>query len=111
MAIDKEKLLASVSSQEEVEIPGKGTVVVRALTRAEIHSNAQGDKKSKLSNEDVEARTIVFGLVEPELDINEAKQWMKAAPAGEIQLVVEKIMELSGYGEDAVNKAYERFRD
>jgi hypothetical protein len=105
MAIDKETLFLQDNFPEEiVEIPGKGEVRIRALTRAEMHSmNPNG----KTSAADVEYRTVVFGMLEPSLDIKEVKQWANVASVGEFQVVLRAIMRLSGMSatEEEVNEA------
>ena len=115
MAIEKEALFLQDNFPEEiVEIPGKGEVRIRALTRAEMHSmNPHG----KTSAVDVEYRTIVFGMLEPSLDIKEVKAWADVASVGEFQKVLRAIMRLSGMvaSEEEVNEAqksaYKSLRD
>jgi len=109
--LTKEAALEKIEKTREVEVPGRGgSVLIRPLTRAEIHSNST-DNNKKLTAEEVEARTLMFGCVDPEFDINEARDVLKTWNAGDVQVVMEAIMDFSGYGEDKVNEAYERFRD
>lgn len=105
--MNKEDLLKPSFAQQDVEIPGKGTVTVRALTRAELHQvGADGNKGKPRPNKEVEALTIVYGLVDPQLDINEVQEWMDNCPMGEIQPVLDAIQEVSGMREAADKAAY-----
>lgn len=109
--LTKEQFLdVSEDKTREVEIPDKGTVLIRSLTRAEVHSNSMENNK-KLTAEEVEARTLMFGLVDPELNIEEARQVLKLWPAGDVQVIVEAIMDISGFGKEKQAEAYERFRN
>lgn len=110
MALSKEELLAPSVPTDKVELPDKGFVVVRALTRGQVHANSEAREKGKASNKEIEAKTLVWGLVEPELDINEVKAWMDSSSTEEIDLVVSKIMELSGFDDEARKEAAARFQ-
>lgn len=109
--LSKDQLLTASVPTEEVEIPGKGSVLVRALTRGQVHANSEARDKGKKSNKDIEAQTLVWGLVEPELDINEVKQWMDQSGTDEVNIVVEKIMELSGFDEEKQKEAAKSLRE
>lgn len=111
MTLSKEELLAGTVPTDKVEIPGKGEVLVRALTRGQVHANSEAREKNRLSNKEIEAKTLAWGLVEPELDINEVKAWMDSAGTAEVNLVVEKIMELSGFEEEDRKEAAARFHE
>ncbi len=104
--MDKATLLAGGVVKDEVEIPGKGMVQVRGLTRDEVHQANRDPKGKDRSSSEVEVFLVVYGMVDPELDVNDVRAWFKAAPAGEVQVVVEKIMDLSGIGKDAAKEAY-----
>lgn len=109
--MDKETLLKPSFAQAEVEVPGKGSVTVRALTRAELHQvGADGNRGKPRPNKDVEALTLVYGLVDPKLDIDEVRHWMEISPMGEIQPVLDAIQEVSGMKEGSDKNAYKSVR-
>jgi hypothetical protein len=89
--VDKELLFKPRLAEAEVEIPGVGTVRVRALSRAEamVVSGVNGAAA-------MERKTLHLGMVDPQLTEAEVGQWQKAAPAGDLQIVNQRIAELSG---------------
>lgn len=94
--IDKEALLKSALPEAEVEVPGRGTVRVRALTRAEALRLQRADI--------VEADVIALaaGLVDPALTIEEARTLVETSSATEVvQPIITAVMELSGLIEGA----------
>jgi len=125
MAIDKDTLFKSVVPEEDVELDGKGSVRVRALTRDELHqvnayssrgSNSD-EKRTATASRDAELMAVHYGLVDPPLDINEVKEYAKAAAVGEFQRITKTIMRLSGVGANekevrqSTNDAYADFRE
>lgn len=96
--MDKSTLLASVPNTAEVEVPGKGTVTVRGLTRYEV---ALMTKKCQGDNDKTERFILATGLVEPKLTEDEVEVWQQIATAGEILSVAKKINELSGFSQGA----------
>lgn len=106
--MDKELLFKPNLSEEDVEIPGRGTVRVRTISRAEMHSI---NLKCKGNPAEVEWRSIAAGMVDPELSYDEVREWSKAASPGEIQLVMRAIIDLSGLKDGADKEAYQQFRD
>lgn len=91
--IDKAALFAPRLPEQDVEIPGVGTIRVRALTRLEagqVERRGAGDIDGK------ERLILSFGMVDPELTEAEAGQWMKLVTPGEITTVAMTIAELSG---------------
>lgn len=110
MTLSKEQLLTPSVPTEKVELPGKGEVLVRALTRGQVHANSEARDKGKKSNKEIEAQTIVWGLVEPELDINDVKAWMDSSSTDEVNRVVSAIMELSGFDEEKQKEAAKSLR-
>lgn len=111
MVLDKATLLKESITQDEVELPGKGSVVIRALTRHELHLCGKDGANKKLTAEEVEALTLHYAMVEPELDVTECREWIKVANSGEIQRVIDKVMEISGFDPEAQKKAYKSLRD
>lgn len=97
--MDKNLLLKTFFPEEEVEIPGKGTVRVRSISRAELHSWNKPGKDADAG--ELERRTVQAGLIDPKLTYDEVCTWFENASAGEIQPVVKAIMRLSGLSEGA----------
>lgn len=110
---DKAKLLAKRSDtptgfpEEDVEIPGFGTVRVRGLSRFEV-LHLQNGPRSALA---LEQRTVAMGLVDPVMSEDEVKQWQKVAAAGELDILSQTIGRLSGMFEKSTKKAYQDFED
>lgn len=94
--MDKEVLLKARLPEDDVEIPGVGTVRVRGLSRDEVLA---AQKASTFA--EFERHLVSYGMVDPELTLSEAGQWQMASPAGEMEPVTEKIRDLSGVGDDA----------
>lgn len=104
--MDKASLLRPHLPEAEVELPGGGTVRVRALSTAETHKlKAVGDDSDRL-----ETLMLTWSMVEPELSEDEVGQWRAGAPVGETQTVVERVVELSGMQKDAQKDAETSFR-
>lgn len=117
--MDKDDLFISVLPEEDVELPNdKGTVRVRALTRAELHETTVDRTGGKNPNRarDAELRMVCYAMVDPPLNIKEVTEWSKAASNGEFQKVVKTIIQLSKVGDDeeeiaeAQRQAYDDFR-
>ena len=118
--MDKATLFKSRLPEDDVEIPGVGTVRVRALNHKEaIHVQGAEDTPGER-----ERRLLAQGLVDPMLmdpvrlhDLGdkpcvkcaEAGQWQKAAPADELVPVMERITQLSGMGDKAAKEAFKEF--
>lgn len=98
--VDKAVLLKARIGEDLVEIPGVGEVRVRALSRAEVLAMGS-DKKA------AEIFCLSRGIVEPELTEAEAGQLLEATPGGELQVVVDAIMRLSGLTEGAQKSSRE----
>lgn len=106
--IDKEALLKPRLAEREVEIPGVGSVRVRAMSRAEalgLRNVPPGDLAA------VERYMLRHGLVEPVLTPEEIVQWQQASPGAELDAVVDAIADLSGVKEGAPRQAYDQFRN
>lgn len=102
MAVDKEALFRPRCPEADVELPGVGTVRVRGLTRAQIVEIA---KKSN-NGEDMEARSLSWALVDPQLTEDEVRQWIAVAPFGEIEQLSQRVNQLSGIAGRADKEAY-----
>lgn len=113
--MDKELLFKTRLPEADLEIPGVGTVRVRGLSRAEVMvmrkatdtmENMDGPRALVL-----ERKLIAAAMVEPQLTEAEVGQWQKAAAAGELEPVVQKVQELSGMLGNAAKEAVQTFRD
>lgn len=98
--IDKARLFAKRLPSDTVPIPGVGHVTVRGLSRDETADIPN------LTGAERESTIISRAMVDPELTVDEVRQWMKAAPAGEFDKVSTKIGELSGLLESSGKDAY-----
>lgn len=96
MAVDKETLLKERLPEDDFEIPGVGTVRVRALSRGEVFRVQKLDDVGAY-----ERKVLHFGMVAPAMSEIDVGNWQEACPAGELDPVVNKIKELSGLGDDA----------
>lgn len=97
--MDKSALLASRLPEGEVELPGVGVIRVRGLSRFEaLHS---GD----LDGEEREVYWLSCGIVEPALTKDEIKRWRDSATYAEVELVADRIAELSGMKDTSAKEA------
>jgi len=110
--IDREKLLAPRADtatglpEDDVEVPGMGTVRVRGLSRDEVF----GAQETKGGTAAVERVVLHLAMIDPPLSVADVGRWQKASPAGEIEHVTDRIHELSGMTEDADKQAMLGFR-
>lgn len=106
--IDKEGLLKGQLPELEVDVPGKGSVRVRGLSRAEyLRMGVIGQKDI----EQAEVFMLSVALVDPSLSEAEVKEWRSGSTAGEIDPVTNAINDLSGLNQTALKQAVETFRD
>lgn len=94
--IDKEAFLKPRLPEATVELDG-ATVTVRGLSRSEVI----GLQPLAKDQEQLEKRILLFGFVDPVLTPDEVDQWYAAAPAGDIDRVIDEISGLSGTSEGA----------
>jgi len=120
--VDKEALFTPRLPEDDVEVPGVGTVRVRALSRLEaMHVQAASEDVAE-----ADRRVIAQGLVDPALVIPglrhradgkpceacaDAKRWQDATTAQELEPVTDRIAELSGMKEGADKAAFQSVRD
>lgn len=107
MAIDKGALLQKRLKQREVEIPDMGTVTVRSLSRAE----AQKVHGVGMDPGELERKMIAIAMVEPTMTEDEVGTWQEAADVGELSLVVNAIIEMSGMEVATPKEVMQQFRD
>lgn len=109
MTVSKEQLLKPRLEEADVEIRGVGTVRVRALSRGEIFMM---QTRTEGKGTDVKERLILsLGMIDPALTDSEIREWHGAAPAGELDPVVDKIRDLSGLAEGADKSGVPEVRD
>lgn len=117
--MDKADLFKPRLPEDDVEIPGVGSVRVRGLNRKEaVHVQLTDDPEER------DRRVLAQGLVDPMLMVPgmlhslgdkrcakcaEVGQWQEAAPAGELEPVSERITELSGLADGAAKEVYKEF--
>lgn len=106
MSVSKADLLKARFGVEDVEIAGVGTVKVRALTRGQA-LQVQGQE---MTVAEMERKLIAWAMVEPSLTEEDVQQWQDSSPAGELQVVTDAIVRLSGMESGASKEAMKRFR-
>jgi hypothetical protein len=106
MAVNKQSLLSARTVEHEVEIPGVGTVKVRALTREE----ALAVRNQEMTVAEMEQKLLAAAMLEPQLTVKEVAMWQRNSPAGELEPVVNKIVEISGLAVEAAKEAMKTFR-
>jgi hypothetical protein len=101
----KESLFKPRLPEDDVDLPGIGTIRVRGLSRAEVMVMRKAtDTADNLDGPRVlvlERKMIAAAMVDPELTEAEVGQWQTAATAGELEPVTDRIQELSGMVEGA----------
>lgn len=103
--MDKEFLFKPRLPEADVEIPGVGTVRVRGLSRVEVLSIQKlGRDGSNVGL--IERHVVAMGMVDPALSVSDVERWQEASPGGEIDVVADRIRELSGIGEGAAKAQY-----
>ncbi len=100
----KARLLKPRLPEADVDVPGVGVVRVRGLNRAEAMR-----VQSANGTEATERRIVAFGMVDPPMTEAEVGQWQRAAPAGDLEAVSNKIAELSGMLAESAKEAMKTF--
>lgn len=81
----------------EVETAG-GVVVVRGLSRYEIHLGGKGTDDAAV----IEARNLSYAVLDPPMTFGQAMMWIKGSKAGgDVARVSRAIRDLSGLGPGA----------
>lgn len=85
--------------QDNVEVPGVGTLRVRAMNRGELlYAGKLNEDKGQGA---MEAYVLSSCLVDPQMTLDDVADWQTSGAAMECQPVVAKINELSGVGKGA----------
>lgn len=114
--MDKSALFGGTLPTEEIEIPGKGTITVKALNRYEMLTANKGiDDNDPERGFKIEQRMLSYALVDPKITVKDAERWQRSAPAAEITPVLNAINRLSGVSQDPkanpVKEAYKSVPD
>lgn len=104
--MDKEALFKARLPEEIVEIPNVGTVLVRGLSRADIHKMRKADTSEPGS---FERLLLAKAMVDPELTEDEVDRWQEAATSGEVDDVVAVITRLSALDKESAKEKYKEF--
>ncbi len=104
--MDKELLFKERLPEDDVELPGVGTVRVRGLNRDEAMSVGKIDDPAMKDR-----HIIAIGMVDPRMSVSDVARWGKASVAGELEKVSRRIGELSGLLEGADKAAYKSAGD
>lgn len=89
--MDKDTLLGDLRPTKEIEVPGKGTMTIRALSRMELMLGA----KPADSNEQ-EQMLLAWAVVDPVLTRADVKRWQETSVPGEVAAVMIALRDLSG---------------
>lgn len=94
---NKNAMLALSLRTGEVEIEGLGAVLCRELTRFEMVEvqELEGDRQAQ------DQRALFFGIVDPELSMDEVAAFRKAWGNAACETIARKVNALSGIGKDA----------
>lgn len=101
--MDKELLFKPRLAEEDLDLPGVGTIRLRALTRDEVLAAREEhtDEDGEVDRAALDNAILARSMVDPELTEDEVAQWAAAAPAGEVAHVVEAVMRVSAMDEAA----------
>jgi hypothetical protein len=99
--VSTDDLIGPGLPEEDFDVPGIGTIRIRALSLAQagILSGCHGDEQ-KLSH-----YLLHFGVVNPKLSRAQAKTLLESRRAGDLDGLGEAILQLSGMGKGATDKA------
>jgi hypothetical protein len=95
--MDKSALVRPRLSEEDVEIPGVGTVRVRALSRAE----ALKVTDTEMPVARMEQLLLSMAMLDPVMSEQDVAEWQSAASAGELEPITKVIQRLSGLAQGA----------
>ena len=89
--------------QEEVELSDGSWVLVRALTRDEVAESREvsTNRKGDIDLTKQEYELVSRSMVDPDMSAVDVEKWARAAPAGDMVHVMDRVKELSRLGEDA----------
>ena len=110
--LDKGALTAQSMSEDDVDL-GRGKVRVRGMSRGETLRLQQAKEAGQIKDMGAwERRMVSLCLLAPTMTEIEVGEWQEAdAAGGDLQLVTEKIRDLSGLSEDADKSGVPDVRD
>lgn len=88
--LTREQILARKTGRGTVDLPSGGTVAVRALTRDEALQVREAD-----TLRDGDTLLISFGMVDPQLTVEDVAAWATSDNAGDLVTVSNEISVLS----------------
>jgi hypothetical protein len=113
VTFDKELLFKPQLPEEDVDVPGRGTFRVRALTRAEVlslrHVKEGPDQAAAVERKMMSLAVIAFNGEPGSLTEADIGRWQKASAAGEMEPITRRVAVLSGMADDAAKAAYKEF--
>ncbi len=95
--MDRDLLKKARLVEEDVDLPGVGTVRVRAMSRAE----AMRIKDKSMSVAKMEQIILSTAMLDPVMSVDDVREWQEASGAGEIELVVAAVTRMSGLERNA----------
>lgn len=108
--VGKAALFEQTLPEDDVDIPGVGTVRVRGLTRDEVMAT-RSVKDGPNREAAIERKMLAAAMVNPEMTEAEVGQWQKSSVAMQMEAVGQKVRDLSGLGDDAAKEAYMELED
>lgn len=100
--------------EDDVEVPGIGTVRVRGLKRGEVIAQRKATDNAESIDGPrtlvLERKMLAMALVKPEMTEAEVREWQEVSGAGEMDPVMRKVQELSNMDEGASKEAYKSVR-
>lgn len=112
--MDKTVLFQTRLPEEDVSIPGVGTVRVRALSRAEVLLVRKSTDDEHMDGPRalvLERKLLAKALVDPALSEAEVGHWQDAATPGEIEPVVTVVQRLSGLLQESPKSGVQGVRE
>lgn len=106
--MDKDLLFRPRLPEDDVEIPGVGTVRVRGLSRQEMLDAAKGHEDDDSLG--MEREMLAYAMLDPKMTVDDVARWQQVSPASEINDVLNRVNALSGIGPGAAKRAYKSVR-
>jgi hypothetical protein len=96
--LTREQILARKVGHGVAELPGGGTVAIRALTRDEVLEMQQLEGASLADRDNF---LCSKGMTDPVMSVEDVAAWAAAGAAGDIVAITEAVARLSGLAEGA----------
>lgn len=114
--VTRDALLKSKPQAEllkEIEIPGRGTMVIRSFTKAvqrNIRLRTETAEEGAASDQLFELCLILYGVAEPELDEETILQMFEVWENEEVDYLLSEIVDFNGMRSDFIREEVARFR-